>query len=823
MSTGNLRVRLLLDLVNRMSPQAKAARKDLQGVGQEAKQLQGVRGPDKLNASLKVTSQQAAAAQAAMAKARAEAKALANTSAKPKGLEGARQRLGGFANRRATGGGRESVGKTAAAEAAGGLSAGQGAAAGAVAAGARGMLMRAAPVLAPGLVGGASIKTFAELEVAERELAVTTDQTDAAVRSATDSFRKQAGVLGETGAAMVGTAQKFAASGMNFDTSVASVVPTVRTAKAAFADMNDVATSGIAVMQNLKVPVRNLQEVYDRMAFSAKSGQVEMKNLASELPAALASYSKVGYGGLKGLSDITTQMQIMRRSTSSAAEASNRLQNLYEKVTSDETIKGFKKLGVNLEAELKKGEKAGESMIDTVVRLTDKVARDKKGGLDPFKLNTIAGDMQFRAALLALVNARKELSAERDKNAKSAAGTVERDFTRASSTMQAEFAKLSAAWNTTMARMGQALAPLSGAIAKSLSAPLEKVNEALEKLNDETRSGPMERAGERAAGEEAARRQFETNVPREGDEVINRQMRENGEWFGATIKRLFGMGEGGARDTDLQREHATAYQLEMEKRMQAMERAAAEKLGEAFGLRQAMEAQPETAASRTPRGKAARGAALNRAMGDELNANEDVRRAQQFRAGKERDAAEVRQMSADLKALTITLGARKIETGQVQARSFVAKPGSGAAAQPGDVGIGNLGKGSGLQFGIGGPIAQDILQSLKVEMKPAGELISGQLADGLKAGQGQTDGAAQQIGEGVKQKLSSVEAASAGQKVAADFAAGITAGGGAAVAAAEAVAAKVKSVFANAGGGAGGGGRFALQNVLSSAQHDGIA
>jgi TP901 family phage tail tape measure protein len=99
--------------------------------------------------------------------------------------------------------------------------------------------------------------------------------------------------------------------------------------------------------------------------------------------------------------------------------------------------------------------------------------------------------------------------------------------------------------------------------------------------------------------------------------------------------------------------------------------------------------------------------------------------------------------------------------------------------------------GYGQRFGIGGDGGVGMKKMLDVDIGDAGLTIAEKRAQGLKAGQGQTDGAAQQIGEGVKQKLSSVEAASAGQKVVADYAAGITAGGGAAVAAAEAVAAFV--------------------------------
>jgi hypothetical protein len=75
-------------------------------------------------------------------------------------------------------------------------------------------------------------------------------------------------------------------------------------------------------------------------------------------------------------------------------------------------------------------------------------------------------------------------------------------------------------------------------------------------------------------------------------------------------------------------------------------------------------------------------------------------------------------------------------------------------------------------------------------------------------------GAAQAAGEGVKQRLSSVDASAAGQQVAASYAAGILAGSDQAVRAAQTLAGRVKAAMA--GSGAGSGSR------LTHALHDGV-
>jgi TP901 family phage tail tape measure protein len=157
---------------------------------------------------------------------------------------------------------------------------------------------------------------------------------------------------------------------------------------------------------------------------------------------------------------------------------------------------------------------------------------------------------------------------------------------------------------------------------------------------------------------------------------------------------------------------------------------------------------------------------------------------------------------------------RSIAPNSEAANWFGFAAGGSKAAAPASIGYGAK-----FGFGAGGAAADQLKQAMEIDLGPAGMTLGEKLAGGLKSSQGQTDGAAQQIGEGIKGKLSSVEAGSAGQKIMADFAAGITSGGAAAVAAAEGVAARVKAAM-----GAGGGARSAsLASVSSAALHDGVA
>jgi hypothetical protein len=114
---------------------------------------------------------------------------------------------------------------------------------------------------------------------------------------------------------------------------------------------------------------------------------------------------------------------------------------------------------------------------------------------------------------------------------------------------------------------------------------------------------------------------------------------------------------------------------------------------------------------------------------------------------------------------------------------------------------------------------EDLKKIMEIDLGPAGMTITEKLANGIKAGQGNVEGAAQQIGEGVKGKLAAVDAQADGLKVAQGYAQGILSGAGAVSAAAQQLASAAKAGFA---GGGSGGGNFALRNVLSSSTNDGV-
>lgn len=350
---------------------------------------------------------------------------------------------------------------------------GGGGGSGAVAAGALAASRFSKAQMAAGAVATAAgsvlaVKRFANLESAARELGLTAEQSRERVSSDIERFRSQAPALGATTQEQVGVAKQFAAAGMDYDTAIGSVVPVVRTAKASFGELGDVAEAGIASVNNLKISVTDLGQAFDIIAKAGKLGQVEVKDLAKALPTVASSGAKLGLTGTSGLADIAAAIEIARKTAPTGDIAANNVYNLFEKVLSDEVGKAFKKKDIDLEGEIKKGQKDGVSVLDTVMRLV----KDYTKG-DGFRMNELFGDMQARNAMTALLQNEGEFQQMRKRIKEESGGTIDKDFKEAMDRTAGSFDQFSAAIDRAIGRVGEFLAPAARAAMDTVTGALE--------------------------------------------------------------------------------------------------------------------------------------------------------------------------------------------------------------------------------------------------------------------------------------------------------------------------------------------------------------
>lgn len=320
---------------------------------------------------------------------------------------------------------------------------------------------------------GKAVTAYADLQTMAKDLQITAEQTEATVAKTIEEFRGQATAIGSTPEEMLGVTKALVSSGLEYDKAVAATIPTIKTAKGAFAEMLDVGKAGTAALSNLEIPVESLGRAYDIMAKAGKEGKVELRDMARLLPSAAAAGAAIGMKGLSGLTDITAALETIGEATGSPELAENRLTNLFGKITAGETAKGFKDVTngvVDLQKELDKGAASGKSRLETFLDLLQSATKG-----DAFKMNEILGDVQAREGAQALLKRRDLFNARRTRIARDSAGMVDRDFAEASKRLAAEFERLGAAVDRLGGRMGEALSPPIAAATSALTNFLDRV------------------------------------------------------------------------------------------------------------------------------------------------------------------------------------------------------------------------------------------------------------------------------------------------------------------------------------------------------------
>ncbi|MDX3976145.1 phage tail tape measure protein [Shinella sp.] len=163
-----------------------------------------------------------------------------------------------------------------------------------------------------------------------------------------------------------------------------------KAATATGASIADLSNASSSAMQNLGVMPAEISRMLDGMAHAGNSGAFELRDMAQYFPQLTASAQTLGIHGVEGVNDLAAALQIARRGAGDASTASNNLSDFMGKIVTPQTIKNFKKFGVDVTKELVKIKKTGVSPIEHFIGLLDKKTQGGKGEL----LTQIFGDKQ---------------------------------------------------------------------------------------------------------------------------------------------------------------------------------------------------------------------------------------------------------------------------------------------------------------------------------------------------------------------------------------------------------------------------------------------
>lgn len=245
----------------------------------------------------------------------------------------------------------------------------------------------------------------------------------------------------------------LAGMGASRDDALGLLTPIGKAATAYNASIADLAQAGYAALDNLKVPASEFGKALDAMAQAGKAGAFELKDMAQYFPSLGAAYQGLGQTGVSSVADLAAALQVVRKGTGDSAEAATNLSNILQKVYAPQTIKAFKKIGIDLRKEMQRAAKAGMTPIEAIADITRKAL---KGDLS--RLGDLFSDAQVQKGLRPLIQ-NLDLYRQIRAEAMAAQGVVEADYQRRLVTGQLAAERIRIAFENLNLAIGAALLP----------------------------------------------------------------------------------------------------------------------------------------------------------------------------------------------------------------------------------------------------------------------------------------------------------------------------------------------------------------------------
>lgn len=265
-------------------------------------------------------------------------------------------------------------------------------------------------------------------------------------------------------------------AGAKADDAVKMAGPIGKAATAYRASAEDLAKASFAVSDNLKVPADQLAYALDIMAQAGKEGAYELKDMAGDFPALTAGAQALGMTGTKAVADLSAALEVARKGAADGSIAANNMSNFMQKIVSKETIKNFKKFGIDVPKELKKAAKAGESPIEHMLGLINKITDGGK----PEKIAALFGDKQVVEFIRPMLQNMEEYKRIREEALK-ASGVVEKDFQSRIQKSGAIMQRLKATTEILAITIGNALLPAISRVTDALVPLVTRLSDFAEK------------------------------------------------------------------------------------------------------------------------------------------------------------------------------------------------------------------------------------------------------------------------------------------------------------------------------------------------------
>jgi TP901 family phage tail tape measure protein len=220
---------------------------------------------------------------------------------------------------------------------------------------------------------GASFRQAANFQDQVRDIAITGEFSPAQEAAVGQAVRTAALEFNQTTSAVTDGLGVLVAGGIQSAKELERYAPVLaKTATSTRAGVDDLGSVLLAIKNNLDIAADQSEGALNILASAGKQGQFEIKDMARWLPSLAPMFQSLGVQGPKAVAEIGAALQIARMGAGSNDEAANNFRNFLTKLTAPDTMKDFKKAGIDLEGSLHnlvaKGMTPVEAMIGIVTQ-----------------------------------------------------------------------------------------------------------------------------------------------------------------------------------------------------------------------------------------------------------------------------------------------------------------------------------------------------------------------------------------------------------------------------------------------------------------------
>lgn len=316
-------------------------------------------------------------------------------------------------------------------------------------------------VLLPAL---SSFKKSSEFNYQLQLIANTADltkrETIALGEAVLDASRK----TGQAAPDMLQAIGFLVAAGMEVKTAQASVLTIGRTATASGAEIEDLAKAAYVLQDALKIDPGQLQGALDILAQAGKEGNVELKDMAKQLPVLGAGFVSLKMEGREAAATMGAALEIARKGAGDADEAANNMKNYIAKIMSPETLKKAKKeFNLDLYQVIQDAQKTGGNPFEASMKA---IMEATKG--DQKAIGELFGDMQVQNFVRPMIQNWGKYE-EIKRKALGASGVTDRDYSKVMATAKMQTAEVTKEAGRLGIALGNSLEPAFGKVASTLT------------------------------------------------------------------------------------------------------------------------------------------------------------------------------------------------------------------------------------------------------------------------------------------------------------------------------------------------------------------